>query len=173
MKKIAVLLLSFILAMGLTGCRLTEEDVNTISEIIDVITDNGSGTSASVSEPSVSVSTPTELSVSISETSTDVSIPEAPQEVVEEISYHFRNAKLLNQHYEKHGIEMGFDSAESYEKAAGDVINNPKALTKTEKEDGDYIFYIEETNEFVVLSTDGYIRTYFLPSSGKKYFDKQ
>ena len=24
-----------------------------------------------------------------------------------------------------------------------------------------------------VLSTDGYIRTYFRPGSGKKYFDKQ
>ena len=27
--------------------------------------------------------------------------------------------------------------------------------------------------EFVVVSTDGYIRTYFCPDSGKKYFDKQ
>ena len=95
------------------------------------------------------------------------------KEIVEQVSYRFRNEKLLNQHYEKHGIEMGFDSKESYEKAASDVINNPKALFKTEAEDGDYIYYVEETNEFVVLSLDGYIRTYFLPSSGKKYFDRQ
>ncbi|MBQ2147419.1 MAG: hypothetical protein II439_03940, partial [Firmicutes bacterium] len=27
--------------------------------------------------------------------------------------------------------------------------------------------------EFVVLSKDGYIRTYFWPDSGKKYYDKQ
>ena len=32
---------------------------------------------------------------------------------------------------------------------------------------------IESTNEFVILSTDGYIRTYFRPSSGIKYFNKQ
>jgi pyocin large subunit-like protein len=68
---------------------------------------------------------------------------------------------------------MGFDSRESYEKAASDVINNPKALHKTEAEDGDYVYYVEETNEFVVLSKDGYIRTYFLPSGGKKYYDRQ
>ena len=94
-------------------------------------------------------------------------------EKVEEVIYHFRNNNLLEQHFEKHGIEMGFDSKESYEKAASDVINNPKALFKTEAEDGDYVYYVEETNEFVVLSLDGYIRTYFLPSSGKKYFDRQ
>ena len=42
-----------------------------------------------------------------------------------------------------------------------------------EKEDGDDVYYLEETNEFVVVSTDGFIRTYFCPDSGKKYFDKQ
>lgn len=88
-------------------------------------------------------------------------------------AYYFRSSKLLNEHYEKHGIEMGFKSAKDYEKAASDVINDPTALTKREKEDNDYVFYIEATNEFVVLSQDGYIRTYFLPSSGKSYYDRQ
>lgn len=91
----------------------------------------------------------------------------------ENTDYFFRNEKLLNQHYEKHGIDMGFDSPESYEKAASDVINNPKALNKEEAEDVDFVFYLEDTNEFVVLSTDGYIRTYFLPDAGKKYYDRQ
>ena len=89
------------------------------------------------------------------------------------VEYKFRSDKYLNQHYEKHGIDMGFDSAEDYEKAASDVINDPDALHKTEKEDGDYVYYLEDTNEFVILSTDGYIRTYFLPDAGKKYYDKQ
>lgn len=87
------------------------------------------------------------------------------------VVYHFRNDELLISHYEKHGIEMGFDSADDYEKAACDVINNVDALHKKEKEDNDDVYYIEDTKEFVVLSTDGYIRTYFTAS--KKYFDKQ
>lgn len=91
----------------------------------------------------------------------------------ENVDYYFRSEKLLSQHYDKHGRDMGFASAAEYEKAASAVINNPEALYKTEAEDGDGVYYIEETNEFVVLSTDGYIRTYFLPDSGKKYFDKQ
>ena len=94
-------------------------------------------------------------------------------EKIDEFTYHFRNNNLLEQHFEKHGKEMGFPDRESYEKAASDVINNPEALHKTEKEDGDYVYYVEATNEFVILSLDGYIRTYFLPSGGKKYYDRQ
>ena len=63
--------------------------------------------------------------------------------------------------------------AEEYLAAANAVIANPDALTKTETEDGDMVYYVEDTNEFVVLSTDGYIRTYFYPDSGKRYFDRQ
>ena len=91
----------------------------------------------------------------------------------EAVSYYFRNSSTLDSHYEKHGIEMGFPSAEEYEAAASAVINSPDALYKTEKEDGDGVYYIESTNEFAVLSTDGYIRTYFYPSAGKAYFDRQ
>ena len=85
----------------------------------------------------------------------------------------FRSKKLLNQHYEKHGIEMGFESAADYEAAAAAVVANPDALHKTEKEDGDDVYYLEETNEFVIVSKDGYLRTYFLPDAGIKYYNKQ
>lgn len=93
------------------------------------------------------------------------------------VEYKFRTKKQLEQHFSKHGDEFkddfNYKSAKDYEKGASDVINNKSALHKTEKEDGDGVYYIEETNEFVILSTDGYIRTYFRPSSGKKYYDKQ
>lgn len=93
------------------------------------------------------------------------------------VEYHFRNKKLLNQHFEKHGDEFEGDfdyrTAEEYEKGASDVINSSEALHKTEAEDGDGVYYIEATNEFVILSTDGYIRTYFRPNGGKSYFDRQ
>lgn len=68
---------------------------------------------------------------------------------------------------------MGFASAEEYEKAAAAVPNNPNVLHKTEKEDGDDVYYVESTNEFVVVSTDGYIRTYFNPDRGIDYYNKQ
>lgn len=89
------------------------------------------------------------------------------------VTYKFRNSKLLNDHYNKHGKDMGFKSASDYEKAASDVINNPDALHKIEAEDGDYVYYVEATNEFAILSTDGYIRTYFLPDKGIDYYNRQ
>lgn len=93
------------------------------------------------------------------------------------VEYHFRNDKLLNQHFEKHGAEFkddfGYKTAKEYEKGASDVINDPDALFKHESEDGDGVYYLEDSNEFVILSTDGYIRTYFRPNGGRKYFDKQ
>ncbi|SFD17164.1 hypothetical protein [Ruminococcus albus] len=87
--------------------------------------------------------------------------------------YWFRTKKQRDQHYEKHGIDMGFANADDYRKAASDVVNNPTALHKTEKEDGDDVYYIEETNEFVIVSKDGYLRTYFKPDKGKAYYDRQ
>lgn len=85
----------------------------------------------------------------------------------------FRNERLLREHYEKHGIDMGFKSAGEYEEAASAAALNPDALHKKEKEDGDDVYYVKETNEFVVVSRDGYIRTYFLPDSGIRYYNKQ
>lgn len=88
-----------------------------------------------------------------------------------EKQYRFRNKDRLNDHFIKHGREVGAESAAQYEKMASDVINNPDALYKTEKEDGDGVYYIRATGEFVVLSTDGYIRTYYI--AGYDYFNRQ
>lgn len=97
---------------------------------------------------------------------------DAIQEVtVAEIT--FRNQNLLDQHYDKHGIEMGFASAQEYELAAYKVTIHPDTLHKIEAEDGDDVYYREETNEFVVVSQDGYIRTYFNPSGGIDYYNRQ
>ncbi len=90
-----------------------------------------------------------------------------------EIRYTFRYEDNLQSHYEKHGIEMGFDSAEEYLAAANKALANPDILHKIEAEDGDDVYYLEATNEFIVVSTDGYIRTYYYPSDGIDYFNRQ
>lgn len=92
---------------------------------------------------------------------------------IELTDYGFRNKKLQDSHYEKHGIEMGFETVEDYIEAANKVISNPDALYKREAEDNDHIYFIEETNEFVVLSEDGYIRTYYIANGGIDYFNRQ
>lgn len=87
--------------------------------------------------------------------------------------YSFRTKSTLSDHYKKHKADTQTSSKEEYLYRANYVINNEESLHKTEKEDGDYIYYLAETNELVILSRDGYIRTYFCPENGKKYYDKQ
>ncbi len=87
--------------------------------------------------------------------------------------YTFRSESLLQEHYRKHGVEMGFATKEEYVAAANAVISSLAALHKLEAEDGDDVYYLEATNEIVIVSTDGYIRTYFCPNEGKDYFDRQ
>lgn len=89
----------------------------------------------------------------------------------EEIFYEFRKQSYLDQHYEKHGIEMGFASAEEYLAAANAMIAHPDVLTKKEKEDNDDVYFLEATGEFAVVSTDGYLRTYYI--ADRAYFDRQ
>lgn len=87
----------------------------------------------------------------------------------------FTSKDSLISHFEKHGGEFDgkYKNKEEYLAGANKVIQNPDALYKTEKEDGDHIFYLEKTNEFVVVATFGKIRTYFRPSAGLKYFERQ
>ncbi len=100
----------------------------------------------------------------------DISFSEPEVQITD---HKFRSKKLLNDHYKKHGLEMGFESAEEYVENANRVISSPDVLYKLEEEDNDHVYYLEETNEFVVVSQDGYIRTYFNPSAGIDYFNRQ
>lgn len=91
----------------------------------------------------------------------------------QEIRYTFRTEEQLEDHFERHGVEMGFEDEEAYVAAANRVIASPDALHKLEAEDGDDVYYLEESNEFVVVSKKGYIRTYFEPDDGLAYYERQ
>ncbi len=88
-------------------------------------------------------------------------------------TYQFRSDRYLTEHFEKHGSDFDYSTKEEYLAGANNVISSSDALHKTEKEDGDDVYYLEKTNEFVIVSTDGYIRTYFKPESGIKYYNRQ
>ena len=85
--------------------------------------------------------------------------------------YTFRTSKQLTSHFEKHGREVGARNENEYVDMANAVINNPSSLRKTEAEDGDYVYFLKSTGEIVFVSTDGYIRTYFI--SDEDYFNRQ
>ncbi len=88
--------------------------------------------------------------------------------------YTFRNKQRYDDHYKKHGAEFGDITQEEYLQLANDLINSTsdRVLHKMSK-DGDYLFFDQDTGYFLVLADDDYIRTFFIPSAGKKYYDKQ
>lgn len=83
----------------------------------------------------------------------------------------FRSNHALEEHFEKHGAEMGCATADEYLASANAVIANPKALHKLQAEDGDDLYFLEDTGEFVVVSPKGFIRTYFI--TDRDYYDRQ
>lgn len=89
------------------------------------------------------------------------------------VVYNFRNQEYLTDHFDKHKSEFDYANTEEYLQGANRVIMAKDALHKLEAEDGDDIYYLKDSNELVVVSTDGYIRTYFKPSDGMDYFNRQ
>lgn len=85
----------------------------------------------------------------------------------------FRNDNLWEEHFLKHGSEFGYTTKEDYLEGANEVVTSASSKHKQEAEDGDDIYYDAENNEIVFVSKDGYIRTYFKPSDGIEYYNRQ
>ena len=107
------------------------------------------------------------------DTGSEISAETAPEALQEapSVTYKFRKAQYLTEHFEKHASEFSYTTEEEYLAGANRVIQNPEALHKLEAEDGDDVYFVESTNEFVVVSTDGYIRTYFIANID--YYNRQ
>jgi pyocin large subunit-like protein len=164
-NKINTLIVSLIIVMAVffTGCSMTYDNSQTSGTTVaaEATTETTTSSSATASDNTKSTSRTNSKQTSADSKNTSAS------------NLTFRNENLLNSHYEKHGKDMGFSSAKEYEKAAAAVVANSSALHKKEAEDGDDVYYIESTNEFVIVSTDGYIRTYFNPDAGIAYYNRQ
>ena len=149
-----------------------EEPTETLSEIVseddtktpnEKISDSETANDTIISEEITSADIPETSEADLSETEKAVQ------------KYYFRSEKLFDSHYEKHGAEFGDITQDEYLDLANELINaeGENILHKTEKDDGDFLYYDTETNEFLVLSTDGYIRTFFKPSAGLDYWERQ
>lgn len=156
---------------------IEEEPTETLSEIVPE--DDTETSDGKISDEETSDSEKANDTV-ISEEITSADIPEASEADLSETEkavqkYYFRSEKLFDSHYEKHGAEFGDITQDEYLDLANELINaeGENILHKTEKEDGDFLYYDTETNEFLVLSTDGYIRTFFKPSAGLDYWERQ
>ena len=149
---------------------VTTVDVSSMSESLDALANEISEKiEAGISEgaeliSSLNANTAPETSISSDDTTT---VPETKQ-------YTFRNKQRYDEHYEKHGAEFGDITKEQYLELANELINSSsdRVLHKY-SEDGDYMYFDQDTGHFLVLSEDGYIRTFFIPSAGIKYWNRQ
>lgn len=175
---IAVVLMILIFAYFMSRAKNSEggnsEGNSAGNNTVEVVTTQS--TSENITESSTEKTTENKTETTtetvMSSTEDELEDEKNTEEITEE-EYTFRNNTRRDEHYEKHGKYMGFDDAEEYEEAASDVVNNPESLHKTEKEDGDDVYYLKDSNEFVIVSSDGYIRTYFNPDDGIAYYNRQ
>ena len=85
--------------------------------------------------------------------------------------YNFRNTEDLKEHFIKHGRECNCKTPKKYLKTANKIIKSKKSLNKTEKEDGDKVYFNKKTGGIVFVSPKGYIRSFYI--SDIDYFKRQ
>ncbi len=85
--------------------------------------------------------------------------------------YKFKNTEELKEHFIKHGRESNCKTPKKYLKTANKIIKNKKSLKKTEKEDGDKVYFNKKTGGIVFVSPKGYIRSFYI--SDIDYFKRQ
>ena len=88
-------------------------------------------------------------------------------------NYSWGNNDTLNDHYARHGKDVGATSAQDYAKKANDFYNNRSNYQVKVDTDGVIRVYDSQTNVFGSYNVDGTTKTLFSPKSGQKYFDSQ
>ncbi len=80
-------------------------------------------------------------------------------------------------HFYAHGYDMGYTYITDYSQAAINFAlkkgDNIISFTANEKKFHSTYKYDVETNEFIIISRDGKIVTYYLPEDGIDYFYSQ
>lgn len=88
----------------------------------------------------------------------------------------FSSQKLLETHYNKHSVEFGKSiTKEEYVTRANNLLRLSKSRVYDDvhtitRSDGSQSIYRSSTNEFLVVTKDGNIRTYFKPTDGREYW---
>ncbi len=149
-------------ASGQEELQVFFEETDTAQNVEDAITSGGDLVENDSSVADVSVS--------------DVGEETAPRDPFAE-GTQFRNSDRFEEHYQKHVIdqqEFGDITREEYMTLAQALVDTPGPKVQTKQNsDGDTLYYDADTNSFAVVSPDGFIRTFFKPSAGQSYYDRQ
>jgi hypothetical protein len=86
-------------------------------------------------------------------------------------THEFASPEQLESHFEKHGAEFGYNTPDEYLDGARRLISDQAGVETFTRSNGDILYYLESTNEFCVVSSNGTIRTYFKPQTGRSYWE--
>ena len=87
----------------------------------------------------------------------------------------FASEQVSQKHYDKHLHEFGKISMQEYLERANALADAPVSddVVQLVRSDGSISKYCFSTNEFVVVTSDGKIRTYFKPATKEAYWDEE
>ncbi len=85
------------------------------------------------------------------------------------------NSNSTSKHDKKHLSNLGLSSVNEMKANAVYFANKVDRVNNVSfvDENGTTFKYSQKTNELALITKDGYVISYFKPSSGKKYYDKQ
>ena len=199
-RFLSVLLLIFSLLVSVSSCTVSDDSKALISDIISELTDeydeslDENELTEAETQPTEAENEQTEPETQLTEAENEQTEPEMqPTEAESEqtepetklvetesakseesVYYTFRSKKQYDDHFKKHGSEFGDITKQEYLDMANELIasSSDRVLHKMSN-DNDYLFYDQDMNYFLVLSQDGYIRTFFRPSAGISYWNRQ
>lgn len=87
----------------------------------------------------------------------------------------FSSGQVLQKHYDKHLHEFDGISRQAYLERANALADAPLSddIVQLVRSDGSISKYCFSTNEFVVVTADGNIRTFFKPKEKEAYWDEE
>lgn len=87
----------------------------------------------------------------------------------------FRSARLLDEHYRKHGHEFGNITKAEYLRLAQELRDAPAGgpILEARRADGVLTRFDRRKGYFGAYNPDGAIRTFFIPAAGESYFHRQ
>lgn len=87
----------------------------------------------------------------------------------------FRNRRLFDEHYAKHGREFGNISQQEYLRLAQALRDAPPGgpILEAVKPGGILTRFDKRSHAFGAYNADRTIRTFFIPNAGERYFRRQ
>jgi pyocin large subunit-like protein len=87
----------------------------------------------------------------------------------------FRSPQLLDEHFAKHGAEFGAISKVEYLRLAQALRDAPPGgpILEARRPNGEFSRFDRRHGYFGAYNRNGIIRTFFIPSNGERYFERQ